>query len=160
MRYFIAFVLFSISLFSSFAQSKQFVVGFLLDKTNVDIVLLLDELENEIKSVVGEDATINFSKSNRLINDFSIEKARSNYESFITGNVDIIIAFGIVNNSAISKLGSYSKPTIVFGALSEELLENSTIISNVTNYTTITTSQSYTEDLKLLKELAKPSKVG
>lgn len=160
MRYFIAFVLFSISLFSSFAQSKQFEVGFLLDKTNVDIVLLLDELENEIKSVVGEDATINFSKSNRLINDFSIEKARSNYESFITGNVDIIIAFGIVNNSAISKLGSYSKPTIVFGALSEELLENSTIISNVTNYTTITTSQSYTEDLKLLKELAKPSKVG
>ena len=142
------------------SQVKTYKVGFLLDKNSTEINGLLSELSNEIAAVVGEDAVMVFPEESKLVNNFDATKALSNYNQLLASNTDIIIAFGIVNNGVISKIGAYQKPTIVFGALSEEFLAEQSFTSNIKNYTTIITSQSYTDDLKLLKKLAKPKTIG
>ena len=144
----------------SYTQTQTYQVGYLLDQYSSEIQTLLDELSNEISVVVGEDATIVFSKENQLNNNFSADQALKNYQTLLNNNTDIIIAFGVVNNDVISKLSSYEKPTIVFGALSQELREYKPLATNIKNYTSLITSQSYTEDLKILQQLADPKIVG
>ncbi|MCB0432464.1 MAG: hypothetical protein KDD18_05385, partial [Mangrovimonas sp.] len=51
------FLLLSIPVFS---QTKTYKIGFLLDKSNAEINAQLSLLEEEIISVVGEDAAIVF----------------------------------------------------------------------------------------------------
>ena len=144
----------------AFSQTKTYQVGFLLDRNSTEISGLLVELSNEISAVVGEDAVLEFPDTSKLVNNFDSVKALTNYNILLQDNIDIIIVFGIVNNAVISNIGIYQKPTIVFGALSEELLSDETAVSNITNYTSILTSQSYTDDMKLLKKLSNPKKVG
>jgi outer membrane protein TolC len=160
MRYSLVLIFFLVISLHSFSQTKHYKIGFLLDKTSTEINGLLDKLANEISAVVGEDATLEFPKNNTLVNNFDAAKALSNYNTLLQSDIDIIIAFGVVNNVVISKIGTYQKPTIIFGALSDELVANDVMVSNISNYTSITTSQSYTEDLKVLKQLANPKTVG
>ena len=142
------------------SYSQNFKIGILTDKLDGRSAPLLNQLKAEIKAVVGEDATIDFSQENILSNNFNLKSALENYQTLLNNNVDIIIAFGVVNNNVISKLGTYEKPTIVFGALSEELRNNETTATHINNYTSLITSQSYSEDLRLLKQLANPKIVG
>ncbi|MEM9679243.1 MAG: TolC family protein [Bacteroidota bacterium] len=160
MRYILS-VLLSLSITTiAFCQTKTYKIGYLLDKSSPKIEQLLDELSKEITAVVGEDAIIEFPSESRLINNFDMSQALKNYNILSSGDTDIIIALGIVNNAVISKIGSYDKPTIVFGALSEELITEDVSLSGVDNYLSITITQSYTEDLKVFKELANPKRVG
>ena len=145
------------------AQNKPvYSIGFLLDKNTSEIELILDGLQEEIKAVVGEDAIINFSKSNRLVNNFDAALSEENYNTYLNSNVDIIIAFGVINNKVISKNKTFKKPTILFGTRSEELaeipIEETT--SNIKNFTTLITNQSYTNDLKTFKDIAKIKNVA
>ena len=160
MRYYLSFLLLFCSFLFSYSQAQTYKVGYLLDKTSPEIEGLLLSLSKEISAVVGEDAVIEFPENNQLVNDFSLEKALANYNLLQNGDTDIIIAFGIVNNTVISKFDRYPKPTIVFGSLSEELINESTLVPEVENFVSITTSQSYTKDLRLLQKLANPKTVG
>jgi len=59
-----------------FSQSKKtYNIGILLDNQTAELAPLLIALQDEITTVVGEDAIINFSEANVLINNYSIEKA-------------------------------------------------------------------------------------
>jgi outer membrane protein len=160
MRSFLLLIFCVIFSVASFSQTKTYKIGFLLDNNSTEIKSLLEELSNEISAVVGEDAIITFPNKNNLVNNFDTTKALGNYNTLLENDTDIIIAFGIVNNAVISKIGTYQKPTILFGALSEELITDETLVSNIVNYTSIITSQSYTEDLEFLKKLANPKTVG
>lgn len=160
MRYVLSFSLSFFITTLTFSQDNTFKIGFLLDKNSVEINELLKELSDEISAVVGEDAVLEFPEVSKLVNNFDSSTALNNYNVLVENNTDIIIAFGVVNNAVISKIGTYQKPTIVFGALSEELLTDESLVSNITNYTSIVTSQSYTEDIKLLQKLASPKSIG
>jgi len=160
MRYILSFLLSFFITTLTFSQDNTFKIGFLLDKNSVEINELLKELSDEISAVVGEDAVLEFPEVSKLVNNFDSSTALNNYNVLVENNTDIIIAFGVVNNAVISKIGTYQKPTIVFGALSEELLTDESLVSNITNYTSIVTSQSYTEDIKLLQKLASPKSIG
>ncbi|MBT8395246.1 MAG: TolC family protein, partial [Bacteroidia bacterium] len=159
MRKILSVLFFICICYSAVSQTKTYKVGYLLDKTSVEIEGLLGELSKEITAVVGEDAIIEFPVNSKLVNDFDLKRARINYNALVNNDTDIIIAFGIINNTVISQDGAFPKPTIVFGALSEELISDMPI-AGIKNYTLLTTSQSYTKDLKLLKELANPKRVG
>ena len=160
MRYILSFLLSFFITTLTFSQDKTFRIGFLLDKNSVEINELMNKLSDEISAVVGEDAVLEFHEVSKLVNNFDSSTALNNYNVLVENNTDIIIAFGVVNNAVISKIGTYQKPTIVFGALSEELLTDESLVSNITNYTSIVTSQSYTEDIKLLQKLASPKTIG
>lgn len=160
MRYILSFLLSFFITTLTFSQDNTFKIGFLLDKNSVEINELLKELSDEISAVVGEDAVLEFPEVSKLVNNFDSSTALNNYNVLVENNTDIIIAFGVVNNAVISKVATYQKPTIVFGALSEELLTDESLVSNIKNYTSIVTSQSYTEDIKLLQKLASPKTIG
>lgn len=162
MRYYLVLVLLLLINLTSFSQAKIFNVGFLVDKSNSEIEALLNELEKEIKAVVGEDAILQFSKNNRLINNFDVNLALKNYNQLLANETDIIIAFGVVNNIMLINQEHYIKPTILFGTFSEELLGKSSFknLEKAENFTPIVTLQSYEEDLSLLKQLVAPKRVG
>jgi outer membrane protein len=156
---FIFFLLFNIVVFS---QAKTYQIGYLLDKNNSKIDLLLEELSKEINAVVGEDAKLEFLPENKLVNNFNVNTALNNYNKLINGKTDIIIAFGAVNNLIISKLEQYKKPTILFGNLNEDLLGKFYSEQNAPkeNFTYIVNLESYEDDLIVLKKLVAPSNVG
>ncbi|MDO7541979.1 MAG: hypothetical protein MUQ91_05140 [Flavobacteriaceae bacterium] len=65
-----------LSITTAFGQAKpSYNIGMLLDTSTTELDALTHRLEKQIKAVVGEDATINFPKSNILVNDFSKREA-------------------------------------------------------------------------------------
>ncbi len=148
---------------SSFGQEKKtYKVGILVDRTNPELAPLIDKLKNEITAVVGEDATILFPENAMLINDFNPVKARENYNQLINGDIDIILAFGVINNQLISPLEVHEKPTILFGAVNRDVqqLDLSKTSSGIENFTYLIESESYEEDLTRLKELSDFKNLG
>jgi outer membrane protein len=142
----LAFVLLSATM--SWSQDKkQITIGMLGDKISANYNTALQNLQDEIRAVVGESATISFREI--LLNDFDIDKALANYKSLISSDVDIILSFGLVNNMAIYNRGTYPKPTLALGVANSDLItiaegQNST---NVNNINFIIAPISYTKDL-------------
>ncbi|PNQ72272.1 hypothetical protein C1T31_13195 [Hanstruepera neustonica] len=158
MRFWFISLLFFIGL-SVFSQEKVFELGYLLDSKNEEIDALIDELETEIKAVVGEDAIIKFDRATRLVNHFDAAMALQNYQQLLS-EVDIIVAFGNINNAVISQIENYPKPTILFGTVNKEFLSSDAIQNDTPNFTSILTTLSYEEDLTLLKQLVGCKNVG
>ena len=134
----------------------------MVDKTNPDLDEMLDILQEEILAVIGEDAEVRFSKNNRLTNNFSPELAQQQYDKLLANETDIIIAFGSINNEILANQKTYEKPTILFGSISENLIDKPPFNSSVKieNFTSIATVVSYEEDLKILKEITSAKSVG
>ncbi|WP_298420467.1 TolC family protein [uncultured Kordia sp.] len=159
--------LFSIALFLcatfTFAQvKKSYDVGVLLDNRTKDIDPLIIQIENQIKAVVGEDAVINFSEQNILVNNYDLQRAQQNYTTLLQNETDIILAFGVMNSVIINKQTSYVKPTILFGAVNQDIanVDLSKKTSGINNFTYLIESDSYKEDLEKLKQLTNFKKVG
>lgn len=147
----------------AFSQTKEtYNIGILLDNQTSEIQPLLSTLQNEIKAVVGEDAIISFSDTNILVNNYSVTKASSNYNTLLNNNTDIIIAFGVINNEVISKLKTHQKPTILFGVINNDFgyIKSDQQTSGIPNFTYLLTSQSFIKDLSALKELTNFTNVG
>ena len=148
---------------STYSQQKEvYDIGILLDMNLPELRPLLDELKNEITAVVGEDAIIQFSETNILSSELNLARAESNYQTMVNSEVDIILAFGVINNAVITKQNSFPKPTILFGAVNEDFLsiekENQT--TGIDNFTYLIASRSYAEDLQTFSQLTGFKKVG
>lgn len=146
-----------------FSQAKRnYNIGILLDHRTEEIDPLLVQLENQIKAVVGEDATIAVPPNTILINGFDLANARENYNRLLQNNTDIIIAFGAINNEVISKQSVYEKPTILFGAVNRDLVDVDLQkeSSGIHNFTYLIQSESYRSDLEKFKELTNFKNVG
>lgn len=155
-------LLFFVSI-SGFSQVKKtYVIGILTDITSPELTPLLEELKNEITSVVGEDGIIRFSDEYLLSNDLDLVKATANYQELLNSDVDIILAFGVINNAIITKQKEFPKPTILFGAVNEDFLtiDKEKQSSGITNLTYLITSRSYKKDLTTFKELTSFKRVG
>lgn len=147
----------------AFSQTKKiYNIGILLDNQTPESKMLVSALQNEIKAVVGEDASIRFSEANLLVNNYNLEKASVNYNTLLNSNTDIILAFGLINNVVISKLKTHQKHTILFGAINEDFnyFELEKGASGISNFTYLITPQSFKKDLGTLKELTSFTKVG
>ena len=146
----------------AFSQTKTYKIGFLLDKSNAEIDAQLSLLEEEIISVVGEDAAIVFPDNGRLVNHFDPTVALGNYNQLVNSKFDIIISFGSVNNKVLVEKQDYPVPTIIFGFLSKEVVADKSLLDfkKVENFTAIATLHSYEEDLTYLKQLVSPKRVA
>ncbi|MEM9649035.1 MAG: TolC family protein, partial [Bacteroidota bacterium] len=150
-------------LLSGSAQEKRtYKIGVLLDRVTTELSPLIEKLQNEITAVVGEDAIIEFPQESLLVNDFDLEKARNNYNELVAGNVDIILAFGVLNNEIISPMTVHQKPTILFGAVNRDVqqLDLSKTSSEIENFTYLIESESYQDDLTRFKELSDFKNLG
>ena len=160
---FIALVFFIASLSPTLAQDKRtYKVGILVDRTNSELSPLIDKLKSEVKAVVGEDAIIEFPEDALLVNNFDLEGAKSNYNKLLANDIDIILAFGVLNNEIISPLAVHQKPTILFGAVNRDVqqLDLSKTSSGIENFTYLIESESYQDDLNRFKELSNFKNLG
>lgn len=145
-----------------FAQKREYNIGILLDNRTEGMHPLLLQMQNQIKAVVGEDAIINFSESTVLVNSYNLQKAERNYNALISGNTDIILAFGVINNEIVNKQSIHKKPTILFGAINRDFskIDFTKTASGVNNFTYLIESESFQEDFKRFKELTNFKKLG
>ena len=122
--------------FIGFSQnSKIITIGILVDFSTDDIQALFVQMQNEIVSVVGEDAIISFKGV--LENNLSLETARENYETLLNEDIDIILAFGTINSLVITGLKDHKKPTILFGAVNSDIvdIDKDNQTSGINNFT-------------------------
>ncbi len=144
------------------AQTPTYKIGFLLDNNTAKTTALLKQLQTQITAVVGEDASIRFPADSVLVNGYDLTQAEQNYQTLLSNDTDIIIAFGIVNHALISKIKHHQKPTILFGRTNQALskLDINRQTSGIKNFTFLVEAESYSEDLAKLKELTDFKKVG
>ena len=92
----------------------------------------------------------------------ALKKAEQNYRALLNNNTDIILAFGVVNNMVVGKQSEYPKPTILFGAVNQDLnlIDLSRKTSGIHNFTYLIESESYKYDLIKFKELTGFKNVG
>lgn len=149
---------------STFAQSKDsYKIGFIFDILPENAPVLIGAMQNEIRSVVGQDANIEFPTSGIYVNDFDLDKARVNYQAILENEeIDIIVAFGVISNVIITGADSHSKPTILFGTLASDFgratEDNET--SGIENLSLILASYSIRKDLNVFHELINFQKAG
>ncbi|MEL6865437.1 MAG: TolC family protein [Bacteroidota bacterium] len=146
----------------SAAQKQVYSIGILTDISTAEVTPLLDQVKDQIKAVVGEDATILFEEENALVNNFSLEAATQNYQQLLSNSTDIILAFGAVNNLVIGQQERYPKPTILFGIINKDLVEidQNKTTSGIENFTYLIQSESYINDITKFKELTDFKKLG
>ncbi len=151
-----ALFLVTLSTHAAYGQERPTLeIGILVDFIAEEQRPLLDQLQSEIRAVVGEDATLNFPPSRLLSNGFDAAMAEAHYQTLLSNDTDIIIAFGPVNNGVISGQASYPKPTILFGAVNLDLveLEKEPETSGIDNFNYLIASHSYRHDLETFKSL-------
>ncbi|MCD2257798.1 TolC family protein [Psychroserpens luteolus] len=160
-KHFIFFYFLLVSV-CSFAQKPNYNIGILLDNRTEEMEPLLQKIQNQIIAVVGEDANIIFSEKNILVNNYNLENARLHYNTLVSNDTDIILAFGVVNNEIVSKQSVYEKPTILFGAVNRDFssIDFSKTTSGIDNFTYLIESESYNEDFIKFKTLTNYKTLG
>ncbi|WP_109097423.1 TolC family protein [Aquimarina sp. AU58] len=156
----LVFLLVFINILGYSQTSKTVSIGILADKSSEETQPLLAKLQNEIKSVVGRDATVVFKEV--LENGFNVATAKTNYQTLLNTDTDIILAFGVVNTIVLYQEKNYPKPTIVFGSVNGDFydLPEGQQTSEIDNITYLITPFSYTKDLDVFKSLYDYKKVG
>ncbi len=159
------YILFLICLYNAVALSQEkttYDIGVLVDFQTEELAPLFDELEAQVRAVVGEDAIVNFRKEYNLVNNYDLQKAQENYNQLLANDTDIILAFGPVNSRIIEKLGVHQKPTILFGAVNRDFsnIDFEKKTSGIENFTYLVESESYNADFKKFKELTNFKKLG
>lgn len=131
---------------------KTVTIGILVDKITNNTELL-NQLENEIKTIVGQEATIVFGEI--LANNFDVATAKSNYQKLLSNKTDIILTFGIVDNIVLYKEKNFPKPVIVFGSINGDFfkLSENKKTSGINNITYIVPPSSYAKDLEEFSKL-------
>ncbi len=145
----------------SFAQNtKTITIGILADETSVENAPLLEKLQNEITAVVGQDAKVVFKDP--IENGFDLDTAKSNYLAMEASDVDIILAFGVINNIALYQQKVYAKPVIVFGSVNSDFIDlpKDQKTSGINNIAYIIAPLSYAKDLDAFNSIYEYKKVG
>jgi len=148
---------------AAFSQTKEtYNIGVLLDFRTPEIEPLISALQTEVISIVGEDAIVKFSNENILVNEYNLDKALANYTALLNNGTDIIIAFGAINNQVFSKVEEHKKPSILFGAVTNDFydLNSAKKNSGINNFTYLLAPLSYSSDLSQLQELTGFTNVG
>jgi outer membrane protein TolC len=141
-------------------QDKQVVTIAILGDRNINETdTLLEQLRADIIAVVGQSAEVMFKEP--LLNGFDIQQAASNYRAVLAQDVDIVLSYGVINNSVLLQEDAFPKPTLLFGSLNQDLLEiEEDGTSAINNLTYVVSPASYSSDLDKFQELVEFSKVG
>lgn len=157
----LCFVLVATSLNVTYSQEKKNVsIGLLGDKLSSVYDESIIKLKDEIRAVVGEDATISFKDI--LLNDFDQNKARENYLQLVQDDTDLILSLGLMNNIMLYYETTFPKPTLALGAISSDLIklpENQNT-TNRFNFNYIIASISYDKDLLAFSNIYDYSSIG
>ena len=158
MKKFILFFLLASTLTIAQAQ-KTVTIGILADEIS-DNTQLLNQLESEIKTIVGQQTTVVFGEI--LANNFDSATAKANYQKLLANETDIILTFGVVDIIVLHQETKYPKPVIVFGTINSDFIKlpEGQNTSGINNITYIITPSSYAKDLDAFSKLYDYKKIG
>ena len=145
----------------SFAQGKKNVtIGILADEASERNRPLLENLQNEITAVVGQDAIVTFQVP--VANGYDLDMAKANYLAMESSDVDIILVFGIVNNIALYQQKIYKKPVVVFGSVNSDFIDipKDQKTTGINNIAYIIAPLSYSKDLDAFRSIYDYKKIG
>lgn len=150
----------SISFLGFSQRQKTVTIGILADETSAENAPLLEKLQSEITAVVGQDAKLVFNTP--IENGFDLDKARANYLTLESSDIDIILAFGVINNIALYQQKVYAKPVVVFGSVNSDFIDlpEDQKTSGINNIAYIIAPLSYSKDLDAFKSIYDYKKVG
>jgi outer membrane protein TolC len=138
------------------AQQRDTVrIGMVIDRITPELRPLLDQMQAEVRNVVGADAVVLFPESHLISAGFNPERVREAYEAMVEGESDIILVIGPVSSEVAVRRLEYPKPTVAFGALNRDLVPRSEDreTSGIHNFTYVVSSRSYERDLAAFKKL-------
>jgi len=135
-------------------------IGIINDKQTSDSEPLFQKLKKDITDVIGKDG-VNVVFKDVLYNNYNIKSAKENYHQLL-GNSEIIIAFGIVNTLILYEEKSYPKPTIIVGAINNDIADipKNKKTSGINNLTYLITPFSYSDDLDAFAEIYPFKNIG
>ena len=132
-------------------QKKEIEIGILGDHFTPETDKLIVLIKNEIRAVVGEDATVNFPQSFMLESNFNPDKAAANYDQLVNQGCDIILVFGIVDYVVLSRKADFPVPTVVFGGAPDDFSDSAP--SKTRNLALLSDTHTIGEDLQALKRI-------
>ena len=148
---------------SSHAQTADTLkIGVLVDEIGPESAEVLNLMFDEIRAVVGADATVVFDPGLIRETGYDASAAARLYSSLVESPARVILAFGPVTARAVSGLGTYPKPTVLFGAVNNDIIEitDTDNRTGIDNFTFVVTSQSYRRDLETFRTLYPFQRVG
>ncbi len=153
------YLLFLLSPLCGFAQNQSLTIGILSDKQTSDFEVLSKKLQKDIIDVIGQGTAVVFNDV--LYNNYDDKLAQENYTKLMA-NSDIIIAFGVVNTIMLSNEKTYVKPTIIVGAINNDIVKipEDQKTSGVNNLTYLITPLSYKDDLDAVATLFTYKTIG
>lgn len=157
----VLFIFLLLGLSIGLAQNKEtFTIGILADERSEENEPLLKKLQEEITAVVGQNADIVFKEP--IENGYDLNVAKANYETLEASDVDLILAFGVINNIALYQQKEYAKPIIVFGSVNSDFipLPEGQKTSGINNIAYIIAPISYKKDLDAFNTIYEYQKVG
>jgi outer membrane protein TolC len=160
------FYLLLISLFicqtSLFGQKREVKIAILSNEMNSEAKKLLGKLEEEIRSVVGEDANVSFPEELLLVNNNDVDLGEEQYQTILASDADIILAFGISNFKVMQKHSEFPKPIVLFGNAPVDFfnLDPSRKSSGINNLSYVLTTMTYKEDLQTFYDIFEYQYIG
>ena len=141
-------------------EKRQYTIGMLGDQISTDYDARIAELQSNIRAVLGEVATVEFRDI--LLNGYELERARTNYQQLVDEQVDLVLAFGLVNNMALGERDDFPIPTLALGLANADFIDipknqNYTGIDNL-NY--LVAPVTYYDDLDVFKDLYDYKRLG
>ncbi|PIE01976.1 MAG: hypothetical protein CSA81_09520 [Acidobacteria bacterium] len=121
------------------------------------------KLIQEVKAVTGSEVTVTYDPAFFLPSENKIEQSEQNYQFLVQSpEIDIILAYGPINNFVLSKKTSFPKPVILFGVVNAESISlyETDKIKAVPNLCRILTPFSFKRDLESFYNIFPFKKVG
>lgn len=142
------------------AQKRTFTIGMVGDRLNANQELQIQEMQQTVRAVVGEDADVKFTQM--LLNNYDIGMARTQYQQLVDQGVDLIMVFGLVSNMALGERQSFPLPTLALGLASTESIElpKGQDKTGIDNLNMMLAPVSYLDDLDVFQDLYEFNKIG
>lgn len=142
------------------AQKRTFTIGMVGDRLNANQELQIQEMQQTVRAVVGEDADVKFTQM--LLNNYDIGMARTQYQQLVDQGVDLIMVFGLVSNMALGERQSFPLPTLALGLASTESIElpKGQDKTGIDNLNMMLAPVSYLDDLDVFRDLYEFNKIG
>lgn len=147
-----------------YAQNNPvYTIGILTSSYSSEVAPLVEQLKERIVAVVGKEATIHFNEDYIRSGQLDLKEIEESYKACIGDpDIDIILAFGFLNNYLLMQKKEFPKPVVLYGAVNQDFinLPRERKTSGIDNLTYLITPESIKEDLNIFSEIYSYQNIG
>jgi len=145
-------------------DKKDLTIGIIQDGFIDSSARYLENLNNELRQLLGSKYNIQIPLNNILDANWSAEKAAVYYKQLSESqSVDIILVFGILSSSVVARENKYNKPVIVVGIINPEIFNKAPLSQNysgISNFSYVLFNQSVGRDIDVFHRIYPYKNIG